>query len=76
MIEVAIIVAVIVGVVQVVKMAGLPSRFAALFSIALGLVAAFLVAPEATTGLTAFNGVLYGLMASGLYSGVRSTTGV
>lgn len=72
MIETSIIVAVIIGLIQVVKTAGFPSKFAPLLSVALGVGAVYLTGGEATTGLALFNGVLYGLMASGLYSGVKA----
>lgn len=75
-IEIGVIVAVIIGLVQVLKMSGLPSQFAALAAIVIGVAAAFFVAPAATIGLTVFNGILYGLSASGFYSGTRSTIGI
>lgn len=76
MIETGIIIAAIVGLVEVVKAFGLNSHFAPALSVALGVLFAFGVAVEATVGLTVFNGILYGLMASGLYSGTRASVGI
>lgn len=63
---------VVVGVVQAIKTAGLPKRYAPLLSIVFGVVSAF-VFPQETHALTVFAGVGIGLMAAGLYSGVKAT---
>lgn len=70
------IVPLLVGIVQVFKMAGLPDRFAPIASLLLGLFIAVLISFDggefgATTVLT---GLAYGLSASGLYSGYRAVT--
>jgi len=65
-------IAVIVGLVQAIKNFGLELRYAPLLSVFLGLGSAFLF-PEATLGLTIFRGLVIGLSASGLYSGVKTT---
>lgn len=67
------LVPVILGLVQVAREAGLPSRFAPLLSLAIGLGGGF--AAEAPTApynwqQAAVVGVALGLSASGLYSGV------
>lgn len=61
---------VVTGLVEVVKGAGLPSRFAALAAIVLGIGLSFLVAD----GLPAIiiGGIVVGLSASGLYSGTKA----
>jgi hypothetical protein len=65
------IVPVILGLVQVVKQVGLPSRFAPLASIAIGigLVALTGVAWQAFV----VQGIIAGLAASGLWSGSKAT---
>ena len=65
------IVPVIVGLVQVIKAAGVPSKYAPLVSIILGIgfVALTTVAWQAFVA----QGIIAGLAASGLYSGVKST---
>lgn len=65
-------IAVVVGLVQVIKNLGVSSRYAPLCSVVLGVLGALLV-PEASLGLTVFHGLVLGLSASGLYSGVSAT---
>lgn len=72
---VAVVVPVIVAVVQAIKMTGrLPDKYAPIASILVGIILAFFAHGTATTfGSTALSGVMYGLMASGLYSGIKTT---
>ena len=65
----------ILGFVEMLKMAFLPSRFAAMTAVALGIALAFLVGDYETYGVTIVVGVILGLSASGLYSGSLSTFG-
>jgi hypothetical protein len=71
-------VAVIAGLVEAVKRAGLPTRFAAVLAVVLGAVAG-LVLPiggdELSTAEAVFVGVAAGLSAAGLYSGAKATLG-
>lgn len=53
---------------EVIKMAGLPSRFLPLVSIALGVGLAI------ASGQSWFVGIVYGLTASGLYAGAKAVT--
>lgn len=62
---------VVLGLVSVVK-TFLDSKFAPLASILIGVGVAFFV-PAASVGLTVLQGILIGLAASGLYSGVKTT---
>lgn len=48
------------------------NRYAPLISLALGIGGAFLF-PALTVGLTIVSGIVVGLTASGLYSGVKAT---
>lgn len=66
------LVPVVMGLVQVVKRLGLPTRFAPILSIAFGIAGAFVVAP-ATVGITIILGIIVGLTASGLYAGGKTT---
>lgn len=63
---------IIVGVVQGLKMTGLPSRWAFLVSVCIGIIYS-LAFPEGTWAQDAFRGLVYGLAASGLYSGGKQT---
>lgn len=68
-------VAIIIALVQVAKKAGLPTRFAGVLSVLLGVAAGFAV--MLSKGSTDYvgtigAGVIAGLMASGSYSGTRA----
>lgn len=64
------LVPVILALTSVAK-AWVDARWSPLVSLVLGILLAF-VAPMATIQLTLLQGVLMGLMASGLYSGVKT----
>lgn len=66
-----VLVPVILGVVEVLKMTGLPPRLAPLVSLGLGVFGAyFFVAHDMQSIL---QGIIAGLSASGLWSGVKNT---
>lgn len=71
MIETVAIVAVVTALVQIIKGLGLPTNFAPLVAIFLGVTAALSfgsLSPESV-----FEGIVYGLSAMGLYSGTKAT---
>jgi hypothetical protein len=63
---------VVLGVVSVIKTAGLPDRWAPSVSLILGLGTAFLVG-GASIATIVLGGLIIGLSASGLYSGPKAT---
>jgi hypothetical protein len=67
------LVPVIMGLVQVAKQVGMPSRFASLLSVILGAVAGifYLFPGDLLRGI--FVGLTFGLAACGLYSGGKNT---
>jgi uncharacterized membrane protein len=68
------VVPIIIAIVQAIKMVGLPHKFSPIVSIGVGILVAFIFGHEMrdiTQNLLA--GVIYGLSASGLYSGVKTT---
>ena len=67
----AIIIPVIIGLVHVAKKTGLSSRYAPLLSIILGVVAGYFYVSPNTIGV--LMGIVGGLSASGLWSGVKAT---
>lgn len=67
----AAMVPVITGVVQAIKTAGLPSRFAPLASICLGVLACVGLLQQ-EIAIEILQGVVVGLAASGLYSGAKA----
>lgn len=72
----AVLIGIVVGLTQAVKMIGMPSKFAALVAIAIGIVIAYLaasIAPEIVAfGEIILTGLIYGLTAAGLYSGTKA----
>jgi len=69
------VVPVIVAVVQALKMLNIPNKYSPILSIGVGVIVGFLFRHESQDiTQTILAGVLYGLSASGLYSGVKSTT--
>lgn len=72
----AAIVPIIVAIVQALKMTNwVKEQYSPLLSVAVGIVVAFLLAHDFTADIsgTIFTGILFGLSASGLYSGVKTT---
>lgn len=70
-----VVVPIIIAAVQAIKLTGyVKDHFAPLLSILVGIIIGFL-ANHNSADLTAvlLNGAVYGLMASGLYSGVTTT---
>ncbi|MFO7294436.1 MAG: hypothetical protein C0P72_000275 [Clostridia bacterium] len=67
------IIPLIVGIVELLKQVGLPSKFAALVSVILGIVIGivYLSPDDIKKGILV--GLALGLAASGLYSGTKST---
>lgn len=70
--DITLAIPVIVGVVAAMKEVGLPSRWAPLSAIALGLVLYYFFSP-AFMWENMFEGLIAGLSASGLWSGVKAT---
>lgn len=62
---------VVVGVVEVLKATGIPSKWAPLMSLALGLGASLLLG--GTPFVIVLGGLVVGLSASGLYSSSKTT---
>jgi hypothetical protein len=69
------IVPIILAIIQALKMIGMPNKYSPIASIALGIIVGFIFRHEtADLSQTILAGVTYGLSASGLYSGVKSTS--
>lgn len=72
-----VLVPLVVGVIEALKRAGLPTSFAPSAAILLGVGAEFLAAGTVVTspsiGVTLLLGVGVGLGAAGLYSGAKTT---
>lgn len=67
---IAVLVPIVIGLVQVVKNF-IDSKYAMLASLVLGVAVSFL-APGISVSATILSGIVIGLTASGVYSGVKS----
>lgn len=67
------IIPIIVGLIQVVKKFGLPSKLAPLVSLLLGMIAGFVYLAPDNPKKAILYGLVAGLSAVGLYSGGKST---
>lgn len=68
-----VLVPVVLGIVQAIKLAGLPTRWAPITAVLLGIAGAFLIGGWVFSGAVALQGIIAGLSAAGLWSGVSST---
>ncbi|MGI6585980.1 MAG: hypothetical protein GX301_11280 [Gracilibacteraceae bacterium] len=68
-----LVVAIIISLTQLAKGLGLPKKFSALAAVVIGvLIGVFFMEPQCIkAGI--FKGIVYGLSASGLYSGTKNT---
>jgi len=73
--EITILIGIITGLTSVVKTIGLPSRFAPLTAIAIGLIIAFLNRGALPTDIVIMTGIVAGLTSAGLYSGTKAVIG-
>ena len=71
--DITLAIPVIVAIVSAVKMAGLRSKFAPLFSLVVGMGLFYFFGDKVEAGERLFMGILSGLGASGLYSGAKAT---
>ena len=67
------VVPLVVAIVQIFKMTGISGKWSPLLSLAVGMGLSFLVSEDHTLQAILLSGVIYGLSASGLYSGVSAT---
>ena len=65
------VVAIIVALVSAAKSVGYPSRWAPLLSLGLGVVY-YVAFPQGSIQTSVLYGIISGLSASGLYSGVKA----
>jgi len=69
----AVLVALVIGLVQVAKKIGLPDKFAPLLSIGFGVVFSFIAQIGATNPSNLLFGIIIGLSSVGLWSGTKNT---
>jgi hypothetical protein len=70
-----VVVPIIIALVQAIKLTGfIDQKYSPLISLGIGIIISFLANHDTgDMSLTILSGVMYGLMASGLYSGVKTT---
>jgi len=70
-----VVVPIIIALVQAIKLTGfINDKYSPLISLGIGIIISFLANHDTgDMSLTILSGVMYGLMASGLYSGVKTT---
>lgn len=68
------VMAAVMGITQAIKMLGLPSRFAPITSVAVGIAFAMFFL-KTSTPEAVFAGIVMGLTVSGLYSGGKALLG-
>lgn len=70
-----VVVPIVIALTQAIKLTGfIPDHFAPLVSIGVGILIGWIGGPnDATLSSMFLSGAIYGLMASGLYSGVKTT---
>ena len=64
--------AIVIGLVEALKRIAGESRFAPLFALLIGIAISFLVTPAFEIREAILQGIIYGLSASGLYSGAKA----
>ena len=68
-----VVIPIIMAIVELIKGLGLPRKFSAIAAVITGaLIGIFFIEPQSIR-LGLFKGILYGLTASGLYSGTKNT---
>lgn len=65
---------IVLGLVQLIKITGLPTRFLPTVSVLVGIALVALI-PELSWQTTIVQGIIAGLVASGLWSGSKATAG-
>lgn len=67
-----IVVPIIVGIVQAIKMTAIPEKYSPIIAILVGVLIAFVTGSGDYWGHSILAGIIYGLGASGLYSGTKA----
>ena len=70
----ASVMAAVMGITQAIKMLGLPSRYAPITSIAVGIAFAMFFLKGNSPDIV-FGGLVMGLMCSGIWSGTKALLG-
>ncbi|SHG89095.1 holin [Tepidibacter thalassicus] len=69
-----IMISLIIGITQAIKIAGLPKKFAPIVSLVLGIIMCVFFESKGDIKQSVLDGIILGLTASGLFSGYKSMT--
>lgn len=69
----SIVIPITISIVELAKGLGMPKKFSALLSLVIGIIVGIFYLNPLDLKLGIFEGVVYGLSASGLYSGTKNT---
>lgn len=72
-VSLAAVTAIVIGLVQLAKKTGLPTRWCPLLAVVLGIIGLLSLAFFQPIAEVIFAGIVVGLSSVGLYSGVRAT---
>ena len=72
--EISIIIAVIIGLAELLKKVGINSKYIPIADLILGVVAGFIYLYPGEPKMAVLYGIIAGLSAAGLYSGVKNVS--
>jgi hypothetical protein len=72
--DATIALAITMGLTEVIKKTGLPSKYSPLVSLIFGLTTSYIADPSGSLAIITWSGLIVGLSASGLYSGAKKIT--
>ena len=72
-IEISVLIAICVGLTEIVKKLKIPTRFIPLVALVIGVAFAFLANVGESVAMNVFQGLIIGLSAVGLFSGVKNS---
>ena len=68
-----VVIPVIISIVELVKGLGMPRKFSAVLAVIIGAIMGIFFVEPHNIRVGIFKGIVYGLTASGLYSGTKNT---
>lgn len=69
----AVVIPIIMSIVELAKGLGLPKKFSAITAVIVGIAAGVFFMEQQDIRMGIFKGIVFGLTASGLYSGTKNT---
>lgn len=69
----SVVIPVIMSLVELAKGLGMPKKFSSLLAVVIGTIIGVIFVEPQCMKIGIFKGIIYGLTASGLYSGAKNT---